>query len=81
GLDLAVAIPDAAALTAVRLLTEFGIEAGETGAAGLAGLLALRTAPDAAHHRAHLGLTPASRVLLLVTEGDTSRAAHEGDRG
>jgi diaminopropionate ammonia-lyase len=74
GLDLAVAIPDDAALLAVDLLAAAGIEAGETGAAGLAGLLALLSIPDASHHRKRLGLTRTSRVLVLVTEGDTSRA-------
>jgi diaminopropionate ammonia-lyase len=71
GLDLAVAIHDDAALTAMGLLADAGIEAGETGAAGLAGLLALLSGPDDEGHRARLGLTPASRLLVVVTEGDT----------
>lgn len=81
GLDLAVAIPDEAALAATRLLADAGIEAGETGAAGLGGLLALLAGADAAQHRSHLGLTSTGSLLVLVTEGDTGRALAEGMKG
>lgn len=67
GLDLAIAISDNAALAAMELLAEAGIEAGETGAAGLAGLLTLRSSDDVQR----LGLTEASCVLVVVTEGVT----------
>ena len=68
GLDLTVAIPDNAALAALGLLAKAGIEAGETGAAGLAGLLALRSSDEV---RRRLGLTEASCVLVIATEGTT----------
>jgi diaminopropionate ammonia-lyase len=63
-----VAIPDAAALSAMRVLAGAGVVSGESGAAGLAALLAAGADPAA---RNALGLTPASRVLLFSTEGAT----------
>jgi diaminopropionate ammonia-lyase len=70
-LDAALAVDDALAREAMRLLAEGGITAGETGAAGVAGLLALRESPE----RAALGLGPQSSVLALVTEGATDPEA------
>jgi diaminopropionate ammonia-lyase len=72
GLDVDVAIPDETAKAAMRLLADAGIAAGETGAAGLGGLLALRNDDRA---WARLGLGPASAVLIIVTEGPTDPAA------
>lgn len=83
-----VAIDDQYALDAVRLLArphapDPAIVSGETGAAGLAALLA---AQAHAPLRELLGLDTASRVLLLGSEGDTDpdiyhritgRTAHE----
>lgn len=66
-----LAIPDTAAIDAMRRLAAHGIVAGESGAAGLAGLLALD--PPA---RAALGLGPGSRVLLFNTEGATDPALY-----
>ncbi len=68
-----VAIDDRYALEAVRLLASPGpsdkaIVSGETGAAGLAALLA---AQEHAPLRALLGLDANARVLLLGSEGDT----------
>jgi diaminopropionate ammonia-lyase len=73
GCDAAVAVDDDYALDAVRrfavpALGDPPIVAGETGAAGLAALLAAR---DHADLRATLQLDAGSRVLLLGTEGDT----------
>lgn len=76
GLDAALAIPDDAARQAMRDLATAGIVAGETGAAGLGGLTALLTGPDAAAHRAQLGLTPETSVLLFSTEGATDPGAY-----
>ena len=50
-----------------------GIVAGPSGAAGLAGLLALREDPVA---RQALELDATSRVLLINTERDTDAAAY-----
>ncbi|HZR54342.1 MAG TPA: hypothetical protein VFB06_33185, partial [Streptosporangiaceae bacterium] len=50
---------------AMRDLAGWGLPIGECGAAPLAALRALRGP------RGHFGLGPASRVLLLATEGIT----------
>jgi diaminopropionate ammonia-lyase len=63
-----MAIPDAAAIETMRLLATGGIVAGESGVAGLAGLLLAASDPAA---RASLGLDAASRVLVFSTEGAT----------
>ncbi len=73
GADHALTIPDSAAEHAMRLLAAYQIEAGESGAAGLAGLW------SAAHDeriRSALGLGQASRVLLFGTEGATDPASY-----
>jgi diaminopropionate ammonia-lyase len=62
---------------AMRLLAADGIVAGETGAGGLAGMLALAREPQTDEARRTLGLGPASRVLLLCTEGATDPEAYE----
>ena len=63
-----VAIPDEAAVGAMRLLKGLGVVSGESGAAGLGALLAV--AADAGA-RASVGLGAESRVLLFSTEGAT----------
>jgi diaminopropionate ammonia-lyase len=68
GANFFMTIPDAAAPTAMRLLAKSGIIAGESGAAGLAGLLAAVQDPQA---RTQLQLTKDSRVLVFGTEGAT----------
>lgn len=73
GANAAVALDDAYALDAVRLLARPAagdppIVAGETGGSGLAALLAAR---DDREIRDTLALDTASRVLLLGSEGDT----------
>jgi diaminopropionate ammonia-lyase len=67
GYDVFVTITDDHARDAMRLLHEDGIEAGESGAAGLAGLLA---------HAGRLDLGPADDVIVLVTEGITDPVAY-----
>jgi diaminopropionate ammonia-lyase len=57
GVDAFVAIEDALTIQAMSLLSQAGISSGESGAAGLAGLLALRDRFQG------------SRVLLVNTEG------------
>ncbi len=46
GIDAFIAIPDERAREAMRALARAGIVAGETGAAGLAGLIELLTGPE-----------------------------------
>ncbi|MFC7737350.1 diaminopropionate ammonia-lyase [Roseomonas sp. GCM10028921] len=71
-----MAIPDSAAIAAMRLLARRAppIEAGESGAAGLAGL-ALAARDGAA--REALGLGPESRALVFSTEGATDINLYE----
>jgi diaminopropionate ammonia-lyase len=66
--DVYLAVPDERARDAMRRLADAGIVSGESGAAGLAGLLAAVAHPTA---RDALGLDGSARVLLLNTEGAT----------
>jgi diaminopropionate ammonia-lyase len=77
GIDAYVAVPDERVPEAMRLLAADGIAAGETGAGGLAGMLALAQDPQLAPARNALGLGPQTIVLLLCTEGITDPAAYE----
>jgi diaminopropionate ammonia-lyase len=73
GVDLFVAIDDAAATAAMRDLAAIGVTAGETGAAGLGGLRALLDGGPAVH-----GLDLHDRsVLVLCTEGATDPVAYQ----
>ena len=77
GLHACVAIEDEWARQAMRELASAGVVAGETGASGLAGLLALLRAPGADARREQLGLDSQARVLVIVTEGATDPVAYE----
>ena len=68
GIDCFIAIEDEWARRAMRLLAGDGIVAGESGAAGLAGLLALVSAGET--------LPPSSHVLVFNTEGATDPARY-----
>lgn len=76
GLAAAVAAPDEAARDAMRALAAAGVVAGETGAAGLAGLITLLEGPGAEEARARLGLGPRAHALILITEGPTDPEAY-----
>jgi diaminopropionate ammonia-lyase len=71
GIDAFIAIPDERAREAMCALARAGIVAGETGAAGLAGLIELLNGDAGVQHREALGLDENSRALVLVTEGAT----------
>lgn len=71
GIDLFMAIPDHLAEQAMQALAHDGITAGETGAAGVAGLIALMQDSQTSTARAALGLSVHSRVLVVVSEGAT----------
>lgn len=73
GFHAVVAIGDDPARRGMRLLAEAGLVAGETGAAGVGGLLELRASESAAS----LGLTGDARVLVLSTEGATDPSSYE----
>lgn len=76
GIDLLLAVDDDWTRQAMRNLAQSSIVAGETGAAGLAGLLALRADPALALERAAIRFGPQSRVLLIDTEGATDPTAY-----
>jgi len=64
----AMAVPDSAVAPAMRALAARGIEAGES---GVAGLIALEAAMGSRDAMRDLGLGPDSRVLIFGTEGAT----------
>lgn len=69
-------IEDADAEEAVRLLLQDGLRCGETGASGLAGLLALRAdRPEGTWERFGLGPHPAA--LIICTEAPTDERSFE----
>jgi diaminopropionate ammonia-lyase len=81
GVDLFVTVEDRCSEDAMRRLAapapgDPRVVAGETGAAGLGGLLALLHAPELAAARECLELGPARRVLVLNTEGATDPLAY-----
>ena len=67
GYEVFVTVTDDDARDAMRLFHDDGIEAGESGAAGLAGLLA---------HAEGLGLGPKDDVIVFLTEGVTDPVAY-----
>jgi diaminopropionate ammonia-lyase len=69
-----MSIPDEAAIGALRWLATQGHEIGESGVAGLAGLLLAAADPTT---REKLRLTNDSRVLLFGTEGITDPAVYD----
>lgn len=77
GIAAFIAIPDERAREAMRALAGVGIVAGETGAAGLGGLLELLTGAESAKHRQELEINETSRVLVLVTEGATDPLSYD----
>ena len=77
GIDAFIAIPDERAREAMRAFARIGIVAGETGAAGLAGLIELLTGSESARQRDVLGLDERSRALIIVTEGATDPESYQ----
>jgi diaminopropionate ammonia-lyase len=75
GVDLFAAVDDFWSRRAMRVLAGSEIVSGETGAAGLAGLLALVESGDGT--RELLGLSPETRVLLFNCEGATDPESYE----
>lgn len=75
GVDAFLAIDDDATRAAMRSLATAGVVAGETGAAGLAGLREMCTGA-AKSCGAEVGLGPDSSVLIISTEGATDPDAY-----
>src|SRR5690606_33372681 len=76
GITLFGSVDDDWAREAMRALSADDLAVGETGAAGVAGLLALCRDPQYAPLRARLGLGAQSRVLVIATEGITDPEAY-----
>jgi diaminopropionate ammonia-lyase len=81
GVHGSVTVSDAEVAAAMRELAAAGLAIGHAGAAPLAGLRALIGDPDAAALRERVGLGPASRVLLVATEGPTDPATYRAAVG
>jgi diaminopropionate ammonia-lyase len=75
GIDVYLAASEARVPHAMRLLARDGIQAGETGAAALAGMLEL-VSGNLEAARTALGVGAESHVLLLCTEGATDPDAY-----
>lgn len=80
--DFFVSLPDESAARGMRMLAapvsgDMPITSGESGAAGFAALADIMTSPGLSTLRDMLGLSPASRVLLFSTEGDTDRRRYK----
>ncbi|MBI4429809.1 MAG: diaminopropionate ammonia-lyase [Ignavibacteriales bacterium] len=76
GIDCFLAVDDERAKEAVRLLAEVNVVSGETGAAGLAGLIELCSQAHIDSREA-LDLDRDSRVLLISTEGITDQEVYD----
>ena len=76
GIDLLVAVDDEPAREAMRLAAESGVVSGETGAAGLGGLLELLRAEGEEAVRKALGVGEETRVLIFNCEGATDPDAY-----
>ena len=72
-MDVLVAVDDEPAREAMRLAARTGIVSGETGAAGLGGLLQLLHSGDA---RRLLGVNEGTRILVFNSEGATDPDAY-----
>lgn len=76
--DCFITIPDELAKEAMRKLfypikDDESIIAGETGAAGLAGLLQVLRNPEFAGLKDHMQINPHSKILIVNTEGATDK--------
>jgi diaminopropionate ammonia-lyase len=76
-IDAAMTVDDDLARRAMLLLADSGIASGESGAAGLAGLIALLETPGLGEARSRLRVGRASRVLVFSTEGPTDPQAYQ----
>ncbi len=75
-IDLLVSVDDEPTSEAMRLAARSSIVSGETGAAGLGGLLGLLRAGGGEEARRVLDTTGATRVLVFNTEGATDPGAY-----
>lgn len=80
GVSCCLAIEDEWALAAVAELRTSGVKTGPSGAAGLAGIMAVFDGTFAAPVKQHLGLGPRSRLLFVATESPEA-LGHEAAGG
>ncbi|MFL6098417.1 MAG: diaminopropionate ammonia-lyase [Actinomycetales bacterium] len=80
GVDAAVTVTEDQATRAVAELAGFGVSAGASGAATLAGVDAALSGSGAGQRRADLGLHAGSVVVLLNTEGATGAGGLRSER-
>ena len=82
GIDVFMTIPDAYGIKAMQdfyypFKKDKQIFAGESGAAGLGGLIAMSTDPALQELKKEIGLNEGSRILVFVTEGVTDSEVFE----
>ena len=77
GVDLFISIEDEWACQGMRKFATLGLVSGETGAAGIGGVLALLSDPSLSAARASLGIDSSTRILVICTEGATDPVAYE----
>ncbi len=77
GVDLFISIEDEWACQGMRKFATLGLVSGETGAAGIAGVLALLQDPSLSAARASLSIDSSTRILVICTEGATDPVAYE----
>ncbi|HEY6285265.1 MAG TPA: diaminopropionate ammonia-lyase [Ktedonobacteraceae bacterium] len=77
GVDLFISIEDEWARQGMRKFATLGLVSGETGAAGIGGVLALLNDPSLSAARASLGIDNSTRILVICTEGATAPIAYE----
>jgi diaminopropionate ammonia-lyase len=77
GIDAFATVKDATAMDAVKSLAADGITSGETGAAGVAGLIEVLCGSRSDELRAALRITGESCVLAISTEGVTDPMTHQ----
>jgi diaminopropionate ammonia-lyase len=77
GIDLFLTIEDERSREAMRALAREGITAGETGAAGVGGLIELLSGDQSELFRSLLGISETGSVLAINTEGATDPASYQ----
>ncbi|HYX51001.1 MAG TPA: pyridoxal-phosphate dependent enzyme, partial [Ktedonobacteraceae bacterium] len=77
GVDFFISIEDEWACQGMRRFATLGLVAGETGAAGIGGVLALLHDPSLSVARGSLGINSSTRILIICTEGATDPVAYE----
>ncbi|HXX79585.1 MAG TPA: pyridoxal-phosphate dependent enzyme, partial [Ktedonobacteraceae bacterium] len=77
GIDHFISIDDEWACLGMRKFAKLGLVSGETGAAGIGGVLALLHTSSLGDARLSLGIDSSTRILVICTEGATDPVAYE----